>query len=127
MFFSSSDWLASPSIALMDWREMFSDARRTELMPCISASSRSAACLPIVSRKLIACASSALVRGLRLVDDGGVDGLRRAHDRLVEQPQPLAECLIERTRAFDELVVERLGAVGQRRVEGACVLLEHGL
>ena len=49
-------------MAFTDWREMFSLARRTELMPCINASSRSVACLPMVSRKLTACASSALVR-----------------------------------------------------------------
>ena len=127
MFFRRSDWPARPSIALIDWRVMFSEARRTELMPCISASSRSVACLPMVSRKLTACASSALVSASRLVDDGGVDGRGGTHDRLIEQPQAFAEGFVQRARALDELIVERLGAVGERGVERARVFLEDRL
>ena len=65
--------------------------------------------------------------GLRLVDDGRVDGAGRTHDQLIEQPQTLAEGFIQRARTLDELVVERLGAVGERGVEGARVLFEDGL
>ena len=127
MFFRRSDWPARPSIALIDWRVMFSEARRTELMPCMSASSRSVACLPMVSRKLTACASSALVSACVLSTTAVSMALVERMIELIEQPQPLAEGFIQRARTLDELVVERLGAVGERGIERAGVFLEHGL